>query len=564
MPDFQLTDETRERIQNHRLYQGDFDRFMRDLLDDTAAGAVQTTLTSMLHAALDHIDSAVFLLDEKWRFIYLNDKAELLLQQDHNALIGAHIWDAFPQALGTTFETEYRRVAKTRETTRFTEYFQPLDTWFEVQADAVRGGLFVQFRDVTARKKLEEALQRSVSDLEMRVRESDQELTQINQQLLYEVAMREEAQRAQMRLVNILETTSDYVTMANESGEMLYINQAARAALAIPENEPATSYNARQFFRREDFKVILRDVMPIVDRDGTWQGEITVRGLDGREIPASKVIIRHEQTDAPPLYSAITRDITYRKRVEDELRQTLQKERELSELKSRFSDLVSHEFRTPLAVIQTSTDLILRYSDRLTDEKRDEYLGKIQQQITQLKYLLDDFSTMGRADLLGQPSQPTMVDFSALCASIISELRQVDGGVHHIEADIAPTPRLYFLDHKLLREMVTNLLSNALKYSHAGSTVNLTLRYDDDNIELQISDEGVGIEEDEQPYIFDSFFRGRNVGHIPGTGLGGVMIRQAVKAHDGTINVESQLEVGTTVTVRLPAELGQPVNDRKP
>ncbi|TVR21560.1 MAG: PAS domain-containing protein [Anaerolineaceae bacterium] len=564
MDNFQLSEQTRERIKTHPLYKGDVDLFIHDLLDMATPDPARQTASEMLYTSLDHIDNALFLVDNDWRFVYLNNKAESLLRQDLNSLIGARIWDAFPDAVGTTFHTEYQRVVYTRRSSRFTEYFAPLQTWFEVQADAMQGGLIVQFRDVTARKKLEDALQRSVSDLEMRVRESDQELTQINQQLLQEIALREEAQHAQMRLVNILETTSDYVTIVNEAGEMLYINQAARAALAVPEGTPATDYKAKQFFRREDFKVILRDIMPQVDRDGTWQGEITVRGLDGREIAASKVIIRHDQADAPPLYSAITRDISHRKHIEDELRQTLQKERELSELKSRFSDLVSHEFRTPLAIIQTSTDLILRYNDRLTPEKRDEYLERIQQQITQLKYLLDDFSTMGRADLLGQPSQPTMVDFSALCVAIITELRQVDGDVHNIEADIMPTPRLYFLDHKLLREMVINLLSNALKYSHAGSTVKLKLSYDDDGIELQISDEGVGIAEDEKPHIFDSFFRGRNVGHIPGTGLGGVLIRQAVKAHNGALTLDSQLDVGTTVTVRLPAEAQQPVNDRKP
>jgi signal transduction histidine kinase len=244
-------------------------------------------------------------------------------------------------------------------------------------------------------------------------------------------------------------------------------------------------------------------------------------------------------------------DTTEHKRAALELRLALDKEKELSELKSRFVSMVSHEFRNPLATIQSSSDLIKEYGHRMTDQRKLEHLQKIQAQVRRLVDMLNDILTISKAQTVGLEFNPLPLDVEAFCEEIIEEMRLVDETHELVFTTKGNCPQA-MIDDKLVRKIIANLLSNALKYSPEKSTVTLKLSCDDRNITLQVQDQGIGIPQEDQARMFEVFHRASNVGSVFGTGLGLAIIKQAVERHSGRISFESQVDVGTTFTVTLP------------
>jgi PAS domain S-box-containing protein len=247
----------------------------------------------------------------------------------------------------------------------------------------------------------------------------------------------------------------------------------------------------------------------------------------------------------------IARDITRSKQAEEELRRALEKEKEVNELKSRFVSMVPHEFRTPLAVIQSSSDLLMHYANRLTEERRREQLSEIHVQVRRLTSMLDDILTLGRLQAMGANALTKPVDLAKLAQDVVRDIQRT-AETHRIELTIYGDFSGVLLDAKLIRQTLNNLLSNAVKYSPQGSTVSFDLLHENQNVVLKIRDRGIGIPEEDQEHLFEVFQRGQNVGTVAGTGLGLAIVKQAVDAHQGTITFESAPNQGTTFTIRLP------------
>jgi len=239
-----------------------------------------------------------------------------------------------------------------------------------------------------------------------------------------------------------------------------------------------------------------------------------------------------------------------------ELEQALAKEKELGELKSRFVSMVSHEFRTPLASIQTSSDLLQHYYDRMTAERRREALQKIEVEIKRLTTILENVLAFGRAEAVGIAIRPARVDIVKLCNDIASEVRQSTRDDHTLVVRSNRPDGLVELDTKVMRHALINLLENAIKYSPADSTVTLQIAVLDNTVVIDVADQGIGIPPADLPQLFEAFHRGRNVGNAYGTGLGLVIVKQAVDAHHGSITIDSQVECGTTFTLTLPRTQG--------
>lgn len=247
------------------------------------------------------------------------------------------------------------------------------------------------------------------------------------------------------------------------------------------------------------------------------------------------------------------RDISQRKRLEFELRDALAKERELNELKSRFVSRASHEFRTPLAMIATSSDLLKNYGHRMSDEQRAEKLNRVQAEIKNMTLLLDDLLTISKAEEVGRVEfQPELIDLEGLCRELIDEMRTGIGMTHVFE--FLPSGRCgrVCVDRKLIRRAVVNLLSNAVKYSEAGTKIQLSLACDPVQTVIVVQDSGIGIPDDDQKGIFEAFHRGNNVEHIVGTGLGLAIVKQSVELHSGEVSFSSQVGVGSAFTLTIP------------
>jgi PAS domain S-box-containing protein len=259
--------------------------------------------------------------------------------------------------------------------------------------------------------------------------------------------------------------------------------------------------------------------------------------------------------------AGIAEDITSRKQVEEELYNTLQKERELRELKSRFVSMTSHEFRTPLTTIQSSADLLERYRQRFSEEKQLTHLYRIQTAVERMIQMLNDILILGQAEAGKLEFDPTSVDLVQFCRNLVEDLQLAANSKNAVSESMLEE-RIRFtcqcqslpasFDEKLLRHILNNLLSNAIKYSPSGSTVQFNLTYVNDNAVFQIQDQGIGIPPEDQPRLFNSFHRAKNVGTIQGTGLGLAIVKQCVDLHGGEITVTSQIGKGTTFTVTLP------------
>lgn len=248
------------------------------------------------------------------------------------------------------------------------------------------------------------------------------------------------------------------------------------------------------------------------------------------------------------------RDITERIEMEENLRQALEKERELNELKSRFVSMVSHEFRTPLATIQSSTDLLKHYAERMTVERRDEHLNRVQNQVMRLTDMMEDILTVSRAETVGLELRPTPVAFDNFCLGLAEEMQQL-AIRHEVIYRSQGAGATLNIDPKLMRQAIINLLQNAVKYSPSDTQVHLDVVFDVAEVRVSVTDQGIGIPEDDLRHLFQPFHRATNVGNKPGTGIGLVIVKQVVELHGGTLDVSTQLDVGTTFTIHLPIQL---------
>ena len=234
-----------------------------------------------------------------------------------------------------------------------------------------------------------------------------------------------------------------------------------------------------------------------------------------------------------------------------ELSEALDKEKQLNEIKSRFVSMASHEFRTPLSTILSSATLISKYVQTEENDKRERHLKKIKDSVSHLNGLLEDFLSLGKLEegkLTVNISSFTVKDF---IEDVVDEMRAIQKKGQQIIYKY-DGQESFIADKRLLKNILINLLSNALKFSKEDSTVWITAQNKGEQLFIRIKDEGVGIPDEDQGHLFTTFFRGKNVTNVQGTGLGLPIVKRYLDLLKGDIILESKLDVGTTVSIRLP------------
>jgi len=231
--------------------------------------------------------------------------------------------------------------------------------------------------------------------------------------------------------------------------------------------------------------------------------------------------------------------------------QALAKEKELNQLKSTFVSIVSHEFRNPLNSISGWAQLLRQYDQQLSPEKKQDLFRNIDRGVNQMIALLDDVLIIGRAGVGKLNFEPSVFDLQVFCWQLSQEIKMGFRDRAPIEVQYQGETQVN-LDCQLLTHILNNLLSNAVKYSPENEGVMLTVESQDRQVIFTVRDRGIGIPEDEQKYLFDSFYRASNVEQIQGTGLGLAIVKQCVDFHQGQITFHSQSGEGTTFTVTLP------------
>lgn len=238
--------------------------------------------------------------------------------------------------------------------------------------------------------------------------------------------------------------------------------------------------------------------------------------------------------------------------LENELRLSLEKEKELSELKTRFIATTSHEFRTPLSIILSSSEMLGTYGHRWSEDKKKDLLNRIIVAVKHMTTMLQDVLFLNKDDAGKLEFQPQPNDLRKFLLQIVEEARTSDLREWQINFKESNESQVIWLDEKLLHQILNNLLSNAMKYSPDHQKIDLELRWYPNKVEISVRDYGIGIPLADQANLFESFFRAKNVGSIGGTGLGLSILKRAVDRHGGHIKVESTEGNGTTFTVILP------------
>jgi PAS domain S-box-containing protein len=245
-------------------------------------------------------------------------------------------------------------------------------------------------------------------------------------------------------------------------------------------------------------------------------------------------------------------DITQRKQAEAELLRTLAREKELGQLRSKFVSMVSHEFRTPLAIIQSSAEILDDYLDQLEKAERKDHLQSIRKNTRRMAALMEETLLIGSFDAGKMEFRPAPLELPSFVRRLVDEVHSATHLRCPIELFHPKMPTMAQADGRLLRHIFTNLLTNAVKYSDSGRAVHFEIVGDGTDIVCTIRDRGIGIPEPDREWLFNAFHRGQNVGDRPGTGLGLIIVKRCVDLHGGSIKVDSKLGEGTVVTVRLP------------
>ncbi len=364
----------------------------------------------------------------------------------------------------------------------------------------------------------------------------------------------EELRKSEARYRSVIENVGVGVVVVQD-GRMVFVNpsmerivgHSTQALMAMPftgtihpDDVPAVVERHQRRLRGEpveemySFRII------------TDKGEV-------RTLDLSAVLLQWGHRDATLLFVV---DATARVEAEQNQKRALQQQIELNDLKSRFITMASHEFRTPLATIHGSVDLLMHYDDRMPVDKKRLTLLKIDDAVERMTHMLENVLVIGRSDAGRLQFKPQPSQVAVFCKSLVDELRSAMAEPFRriqMAMDLPRDTDAYLVDEVLIRNIVGNLLSNAIKYSPHGGQVTLRVRPRPGELVITVSDQGIGIPLADQPQLFESFHRASNVGNISGTGLGLAIVRDAVQCHGGSISLESTPGEGSTFTVVLTA-----------
>jgi PAS domain S-box-containing protein len=407
-----------------------------------------------------------------------------------------------------------------------------------------------------------------------------EELVQQNQEL---VAVREAVEAERQRYQELFELAPDGYLVTDVNGN---IQQANRAAAKMFNLEPRfiVGKPLSIFIVREEHLSFYSQLTQLSRKQERQEWEVRLQPRNGTPFDAALTVApvrdRTERCGKVVTLRWLLRDISDRKQVEFALKrvneqlnqeiaerqkaeavalQALEAEKALNELKSRFIGMISHEYRTPLTTILSSAELLERYSDRWTQEKKTQHLKRIQSQVTHLTQLVNDILFINQVEAQEVEVQPTFLDLPAFCQELVEDLKLTAKAQHKIMFESHGDCTQAYLDQKILRQILSNLLSNAIKYSPQGGTVRFECICLQNPVTFRIQDEGIGIPGEDLPQLMQSFYRATNVGAISGTGLGLAIVKKCVDLHGGQITVDSKIGVGTTFQVTLPLGVTQMV-----
>ena len=510
--------------------RGALESFM-DIIDRKRAEAEVRQAHHKLQSVLNSITDGLAVLDKNWQYTYFSEQGARIIGMRQKQLLGECVWEMFPHAQGTKFYEEYHRAVETDQSVHFEEFYpEPLNSWLECHCYPSSEGLAVYFRDITDRKRAEEALREIAERYERQSRVFDTTLSAI----------------------------TDFAYIFDRDGRFLYANKALLNLWGLTL-DAAVGKNFFDLKYPDDLAAKLQRQIQQVFRSREGLSDETPytspTGVTGHyEYIFSPVIAADGTVEA---VAGSTRDITERKRTEAALIEARQAAEAANQTKDRFLAVLSHELRSPLtpmlmavAALEHDSDLRPAVREHLAMIKRNIYLE------TKLIDDLLDLSriTSGKVELDIEP-----VDLNEtvrhVCGSCRSQMREK--GIR-LETELYDSAALIAADSARIQQVLRNLLINAIKFTPENGTIRLTTaRRAGGRWEVRVQDSGIGISVEALPRIFDAFEQGgvKVTRQFGGLGLGLAISKSLVELHRGSIRAESAGPgQGSTFIVELPGE----------
>lgn len=577
---FEQSEQVRDEVS---LISRSGETFIVEIISDQYMQDNQPLCRMMILDITERRQAEQKLQESETRFRYIANQAPVIiwmLDTAEKPIFFNHTWQKFIGRQGVSHTNEWASLIHPEDRTR----------WLEIHADAVMAnqpysieyrvlrhdrayrwvqqvtiprfssdntfeGYICTLQDITDLVTAKQILTEDKHILESNILERTHELEEANRMLRDSEAFLQSTIDAQLSYINVLDSNGNVIRV-NEAWK-----QAARANMASDMVIEGVGYNY--------FELCENTLGTQSDRDRAHEISRLIRELLNHERKAFEIeylfdtpsgerwFMMHGSRflkDGLPHVLLTHTNITHQKQLQNELNKAYQKEKRLNEMRTRFINLVSHEFRTPMAIMQTSVDMLRRYADHLDVTKRAAQLDKIENQLRRLTEILDDTTFINQWQSVGIHVRPQPLDFDQFLRRLIDEAQvAANVPVHITMKGFENIPHTIKLDEMLMRQVFMNLISNAIKYSYAEGEIEISVNTDNDHtLTIKVVDHGVGISEIDQVFLFTPFHRGANVENIRGTGLGLVIAKQSIEAHGGSINVTSTLGQGTTVTVRLP------------
>lgn len=390
----------------------------------------------------------------------------------------------------------------------------------------------------------------------------------------------------------LIETSPDAILMLNLNGEMVFVNDKAVKMHRYKSREEMIGANIHSLIPPEETSHIYKNLEKVITTGKSVYDEfIFIRNdgerffaelnlsviLDAGDKPEAVIgivkdiserknneielekyrlkledLVRERTKELEEVNQRLQEEISKQKEAEEKVKLALEKEKELNFLKSEFISTASHEFRTPLATILSSTELVERYQAKHDVGKILDHTERIKKAINYLTGLMEDVLTIGKAEAGKIFFDPKPTDLIKLCNVIIEEAKTLITDKQVIISRVEYEGPMINADEKLIKYILGNLLSNAIKFSSPEGEIIFTAGKINDHIEFVVSDNGIGIPEEDQKRIFDPFDRGSNIGVIRGSGLGMSIVKRSVDLHMGKIEFESKVNKGTKFVVTIP------------
>jgi PAS domain S-box-containing protein len=475
-------------------------------------------------AILDAMTEGVFTLDRQWCFSYVNPEAHRILKEPSGSLAGLNIWDKYPGLDDAAFGQHYRRAMDAQTSSRFTAFHPGMGCWYEVSAYPAAEGIAVYFRDITAQKLAEEDGERLAAQSE-------------HQRRIYETA---------------LNNTPDFVYIFGTDHRAIYANDALVKVWGVEEVRGKTWIELGYEQWHADMHD--RELAQVISTRTPIRGEIPFTGTNGRRIYDYIFAPVFDAAGDVVAVAGTTRDVTDRQAAEQIVRDHADRLAEADRAKDEFLATLSHELRNPLAPLRNGLEILRRTTN--ADSPHVRVHSIMERQVDHLVRLVDDLMEVSRITRGNVSLQLEPVALATVVENAVEAARpEIDAGRHRLSIDLPESPLVLRADRVRVAQILANLLNNAAKYSKPGGDITLRARVDAGSLSLSVSDNGMGMDPEEIPHLFEMFTRSDRArsSHQGGLGIGLALSRRLAALHGGWLDGSSDGPgEGSVFSLRLP------------